>query len=119
MTKLHSSVHILSQLQQERIIMSAYNSCEKKIRGVVQQLMGMVVLAPFLTSVLDPPLGLIREVKYLCLKHIVAEKGVVLSYRSKTEEERRMTAAKKQKQRMKSLPDKPHSMDHLIVLITF
>ena len=44
--------------------------------------------------------------KVTCLKHIAAEKGVVLSYRSRTEEAWRMTAAKKQKQRMKSLPDK-------------
>ena len=45
----------------------------------------------------------IRIVK---VTHHSAEKGVVLSYRSRTEEARRMTAAKKQKQRMKSLPDK-------------
>ena len=44
--------------------------------------------------------------KVACLKHIAAEKGSVLSYRSRTEEARRMEALAKQKQRMKCIPDK-------------
>jgi len=42
-----------------------------------------------------------------CLKHISA-KGAGLSYRSRTEEARRMLAEKRQKQRMKSVPDKSY-----------
>lgn len=41
-----------------------------------------------------------------CLKHITAESGVSLTYRSTTEEARRRDALRKQKQRMKSIPDK-------------
>ena len=44
--------------------------------------------------------------KVACLKHMAAEKGVVLSYRSTTEEARRVSAIQKQKQRLKSIPDK-------------
>ena len=44
--------------------------------------------------------------KVACLKHIAAEEGTVLSYRSRTEESRRMEALAKQKQRMKYVPDK-------------
>ena len=44
--------------------------------------------------------------KVACLKHIAAEEGTVLSYRSRTEESRRMQALAKQKQRMKCVPDR-------------
>ena len=44
--------------------------------------------------------------KVACLKHITGEDGVSLSYRSQTEEARRMAAAKKCQQRMKVVPDK-------------
>ena len=44
--------------------------------------------------------------KVACLKHIAAEDGTSLSYRSKTEQARRETARRKQKQRMGSIPDK-------------
>lgn len=45
--------------------------------------------------------------KVACLKHMAAEKGVSLSYRSRTEDARRMSAAKKQQQRLnKVVPDK-------------
>ena len=44
--------------------------------------------------------------KVACLKHIAAEDGVSLSYRSQTEEARRTAAAKKCQQRMKVVPDK-------------
>ena len=38
--------------------------------------------------------------KFSCLNHITAKKGVPLLYRSKTEESRRTSAAKKQSQRL-------------------
>ena len=42
-----------------------------------------------------------------CLKHIALENGVLLSYRSKSEEAKRMTAKKVAKQhRMRVVPDK-------------
>ena len=44
--------------------------------------------------------------KVACLKHISAEEGAGLSYRSRTEEARRMLAENRQKQRVKSVPDK-------------
>ena len=44
--------------------------------------------------------------KVACLKHIAAENGIILTYRSTTEEARRKDALTKKKQRMKSLPDK-------------
>jgi len=44
--------------------------------------------------------------KVACLKHIAAEEGTMLSYRSKTEEARRQAALKKQKQRKACIPDK-------------
>ena len=44
--------------------------------------------------------------KVACLKHVAAEDGIVLSYRSKNEEARRMTAKKKQEYRKRSFPDK-------------
>ena len=44
--------------------------------------------------------------KVACLKHIAAEEGTVLSYRSRTEESRRLEALAKRKQRMKCIPDK-------------
>ena len=44
--------------------------------------------------------------KVTCLKHIAAEDGIVLSYRSKSEEARRMTAKKRQQYRMRAIPDK-------------
>ena len=44
--------------------------------------------------------------KVACLKHMAAEDGIVLSYRSKNEEARRMTAKKKQEYRKRSFPDK-------------
>ena len=44
--------------------------------------------------------------KVACLKHIAAEEGTTLSYRSKTEEARRQAALKKQKQRKACNPDK-------------
>ena len=44
--------------------------------------------------------------KVACLKHIAAKEGVSLSYRSQTEEARRVAAAKKCQQRMKLIPDK-------------
>ena len=44
--------------------------------------------------------------KVACLKHIAAEDGTSLSYRSKIEQVRRETARRKQKQRMGSIPDK-------------
>ena len=40
------------------------------------------------------------------MKHIAAEDGVSLSYRSQTEEARRVAATKKCQQRMKLIPDK-------------
>ena len=44
--------------------------------------------------------------KVACLKHIAAENGIILTYRSTTEEAWRKDAPTKKKQRMKSLPDK-------------
>ena len=44
--------------------------------------------------------------KVACLKHLAAKEGVVVSYRSRTEEARRSVAAKKRLQRYKSIPDK-------------
>ena len=40
--------------------------------------------------------------KVVCLKHIAAEEGVSLSYRIRSEEARRASARKKQKQRARS-----------------
>ena len=40
--------------------------------------------------------------KVVCLKHIAAEEGISLSYRSRTEEARRTSARKKQKQRARN-----------------
>ena len=59
--------------------------------------------------------------KIACLKHIAAEDGVSLSYRSQTEEARRVAAAKKSQQRMKLIPDKtaqfgpPDRTDNFVV----
>ena len=45
--------------------------------------------------------------KVACLKHMVAEEGVILSYRSRTEDSRRMAAKKKSLQRkQKIIPDR-------------
>ena len=44
--------------------------------------------------------------KVACLKHVAAEDGINLSYRSKSEEGRRMTAHKRQEYRKRSVPDK-------------
>ena len=45
--------------------------------------------------------------KVACLKHIAAEEGVILSYRSRTEDSRRMAAKKKSLQRkQKIIPDR-------------
>ena len=49
--------------------------------------------------------------KIACLKHIIAQDGVSLSYRSQTEEARRMATAKKSQQRMKLIPDKTAQFD--------
>ena len=44
--------------------------------------------------------------KVACLKHLAAEGGVTLSYRSRSEDARRTTALKKQEYRKKLIPDK-------------
>ena len=56
--------------------------------------------------------------KVACLKHIAAEEGVFSSYRSQTEEARRVATAKKCQQRMKLIPDKAAQFgppDHFVV----
>ena len=44
--------------------------------------------------------------KVACLKHIAAEDGIILSYRSRSEEARKMTVLKKREYRNKLIPDK-------------
>ena len=44
--------------------------------------------------------------KVACLRHIAAKEGIVLSYRSRSEETRRATALKKREYRKKITPDK-------------
>ena len=44
--------------------------------------------------------------KVACLKHIAAEENIILSYRYRSEEARRMTALKKREYRNKLIPDK-------------
>ena len=44
--------------------------------------------------------------KVACLRHIAAKEGIVLSYRSRSEESRRATALKKREYRKKITPDK-------------
>ena len=55
--------------------------------------------------------------KVTCLKHMAAEDGIVLSYRSKSEEARRMTAKKNRSTERDHFLTKNHSMGHQIVLI--
>ena len=58
-----------------------------------------------------------RVDKLACLRHLAAEGGVSISYRSRTEESRRAAAAKKQEQRKKTFPEDCSSQfgppDHL------
>ena len=61
------------------------------------------------TALLDVPqciklamISVYKLDKVVCLKHIAAEKGVSLSYHSRSEEARRASARKKQKRRARS-----------------
>ena len=51
-------------------------------------------------------LAMIKVDKVTCLKHMAAEDGIILSYRSKSEEVRRLAAKKKQEYKKRSFPDK-------------